>query len=165
MRAIIAVLIITLCVHCAFAQEPAKSPDSERIVSPEELRDATRPRILPLRILGYPHRAITDGMEKGLIKFEKNRMRERLRSWNEKLARLGIAGLFGGLGEGTGFGGGASYTIRPSSYQSLRFLGRATIRHYEEADFKWTINPPGTEISFESSYQWRPRENFYGLGQ
>ena len=41
---------------------------------------------------------------KGLIKVEKDHLRERLRLWTEHLRDIGVTGLFGGIGEQTGFG-------------------------------------------------------------
>lgn len=145
---------------------PAVPPtDGERIVTLEEVRDAgSPPGLLPIRIVSYPHRFITRGMEKGLVKVEKNHLRERLRLWTDRLRALGVEGLFGGLGEQTGFGGGGSYTVSQSGLQRLTFLGRGTLARYQEFDIKWTTSPPKTEFTFEASYQWRPNENFYGLG-
>ncbi|MDA2923186.1 BamA/TamA family outer membrane protein [Acidobacteria bacterium AH-259-L09] len=136
-----------------------------RIVTPEEVKKATRPAaLLPLRIVSYPHRFITSGMEKGLISFEKHHMRQRMRLWTENLRRHGIEILFGGLGEGAGFGSGATYTLHTGEQQTLQFLGRASFKDYQEFDAQWTSAIGWSKLVLEASYQWRPQENFYGLG-
>src|SRR5215510_6258536 len=159
-----------LCGFCAFlwlvplasAQE---DPSAERIVTPDEVEDTLRsPARIPIKVISYPHRAITRGMEKGLINVEKDHLRERLRLWTEHLRDMGMAGLFGGLGEQTGFGGGASYTLGRSGPQRLTFLARGTFAHYQEFDTRWTASSPKAEFTLAGSYQWRPKENFYGLG-
>jgi hypothetical protein len=104
-------------------------------------------------------------MEKGLIKAEQEHLRERLRLWQERMRELGIEPLFGGMGEQTGFGGGLGYKIFRSNWQNTTVLGRATFAHYQEFDIRWAATPPKTDITLAASYQWRPQENFYGLGQ
>jgi len=153
--------IIVLLVSAPFAS----AQDSERIVTAEEVDDALRsPARIPIRIISYPHRAITRGMEKGLIKVERDHLRERLRLYTERLRDMGITGLFGGLGEQTGFGGGATYTIGRTGPHRLTFLGRGTFAHYQEFDARYTASSEKAEFILAGSYQWRPKENFYGLG-
>jgi hypothetical protein len=162
------VSIVAAClIHLtsAYPQETPTPAEDERIVTPEEVEDAVRsPVRLPLRIISYPHRAISRGMEKGLIKVEKDHLRERLRLWTDHLREIGVTGLFGGMGEQTGFGGGATYTIGRSGPQKVIFLGRATLAHYQELDARWTASSPKVNFDLAGSYQWRPKENFYGLG-
>jgi len=38
------------------------------------------------------------------------------------------------------------------------------LARYQEHDIQWVIKPPKTEFMLEMSHQWRPKENFYGLG-
>src|SRR5262245_13536379 len=84
------------CLTRAGAQEVPQSTD--RIVTPEEVQEAERsPARVPIRIISYPHRAITGGMEKGLIKVEDNHLRERLRLWSERLREIGVTPLLGGM--------------------------------------------------------------------
>src|SRR5262245_51211605 len=160
------------CGFCAFlwlipiasAQENPPA-EAARIATPDEVEDALRsPARMPLKVISYPHRAITGAMEKGLIKVEKDHLRERLRLWTDHLRDKGITWLFGGLGEQTGFGGGATYTVGRSGPQHLTFLARATFAHYQEFDTRWTASSPKVEFLLAGSYQWRPKENFYGLG-
>ena len=116
-------IVCTFGLPLAWSQTPASpaagpptAPGSEeRIVTLEEVQEATRtpPEFLPLRIISYPHRTVTGAMEKGLIKVEKNHLRERLRGTRGHLHAIGVEGFFGGLGEQTGFGVGARYTVRP----------------------------------------------------
>ena len=80
-------IVCTFGLPLAWSQTPASpaagpptAPGSEeRIVTLEEVQEATRtpPEFLPLRIISYPHRTVTGAMEKGLIKVEKNHLRER----------------------------------------------------------------------------------------
>lgn len=143
----------------------ASAQELERIITPEEVREAERPPgFFPIRVISYPHRFVTRGMEKGLIKAERGHFRERLRLWTDRLRELGIGTLFGGMGEQTGFGGGASYTVRPADWQGLTFLARGTLARYQEFDVQWRAAPAKTGFTIEASHQWRPKENFYGLG-
>jgi hypothetical protein len=103
-------------------------------------------------------------MERGLISFERHRMRERLDLWMEQLRQHGIQARFGGSGEGAGFGGGGTYTFQAGEANRLQFLGLATFKSYEEFGIQWTSSTPAGTWIAESSYQWRPQENFYGLG-
>ncbi|MFQ5739912.1 MAG: BamA/TamA family outer membrane protein [Acidobacteriota bacterium] len=136
-----------------------------RIVTLEEVARAAHPGpLLPLRILSYPFRLVTSGIEKGLISFEKHRLRERFSLWRERLADWGVTPLIGGLGEGTGFGGGVLYTLRPNDRDTLQARARASFQGYQELDLQWTRPTPRGRFVFEGSRQWRPRENFYGLG-
>src|SRR5262245_44984473 len=88
-------LLVVLCgLTVCWAQEiPTVEPsDTERIITPEEVEEALDKNraILPIRIISYPHRAITRGMEKGLITVEKKHLRERMRFWTDRLHDLGI---------------------------------------------------------------------------
>jgi hypothetical protein len=103
-------------------------------------------------------------MEKGLVSFEENYMRQRLRLWQEKIHDWGFTPLFGGLGEGTGFGGGTIYTLPFGESRKLQLLGNLTFRGYQEYDIQWSSAISRSDLVLESSYQWRPQENFYGLG-
>ena len=144
--------------------DAAQGSVEERIVTPQEVQEAlSSPVRAPLRVISYPFRVITHGMEKGLVKAESSHFRERMRLWTDRLRELGITPLVGGMGEQTGFGGGASYTIG-SKPQKLTFLARGTFAHYQEFDVRWTASSARTEVNVAASYQWRPNENFYGLG-
>ena len=171
---------LLLCLACAggpfvSAQEPlpeaqhpapvAPADSGDRVVTPEEVRKQTNAGGVPFfRALSWPGRKVASGMEKGLIRFERHHLREKLRMWQEDLRRRGIEGSFGGAGEQTGLGVGGSHTARFSEKQALRFLGRITSLNYQEFDVRWQAALPASELSFEGSYQWRPQENFYGIG-
>ncbi len=162
----------TLCAGSllnVWAQQPQAPSDASseqgRIITEQEVKEATSPASLaPLRVISWPHRYVTSKMETGLISFEKHRMRERFRLLTEYLRRRGVAVLFGGVGEGTGFGAGGSYTMRTGQQPTLRFLGRSTFKSYQEFDALWSFPLPRQRLEIEASYQWRPQENFYGLG-
>jgi hypothetical protein len=147
-------------------QEKQHSSQGGRIVTEAEVHRAEHPAAsVPLRYAFFPFHLFNSGMESGLISFEKHNMRERLDYYTEYLRRRGVAVLIGGLGEGTGIGLGASYTVKTGGSSDLRILGRASFsRAYEELDVRWT-NPVGkARFALEGSYQWRPQENFYGFG-
>jgi hypothetical protein len=136
----------------------------ERIVTPDEVRDATRPpAFFVLRVLSSPLRLMASGMEKGLIKYESTYQRQRTDLWLAQLKKRGIVPYFGGMGEGTGFGGGAGFAFGGKRTR-LDIVGRMTTSKYQEFDTAWTTNVGMSRFVLEGSYQWRPRENFYGTG-
>lgn len=144
--------------------QPSTAPE-ERIVTPEEVERAIHPPVLlPLRIIAYPHRLITSGMEKGLISFERNRLLPKFQLWSEEMRRRGVNTLFGGLGEGAGFGAGGAYQLGFGGRRPLQLLGRASFKGYQEFDIQWVQPLEKSELVLEASYQWRPQENLYGLG-
>jgi hypothetical protein len=145
----------------------AESPDYEedRIVTREEIQAATKAGgYAPFRIVAYPFRQLTIGMNKGMVQFEENYMRQKMTMWQERIREWGFTPLFGGLGEGSGFGGGAIYTLRPAEKVQLPILANATFRGYQEYDVQVRNSVGRSEFVLEGSYQWRPQENFYGLG-
>jgi hypothetical protein len=147
---------------------PSKKPsefEQGRIVTREEIQEATRARgYLPFRIIAYPFRQLTIGMNKGLTSFEENYMRQKMTMWQQRIREWGFTPLFGGLGEGAGFGGGAIYTLSPAEQSEIPILARATFRGYQEYDVQWRNSVGRNDFVLETSYQWRPQENFYGLG-
>jgi hypothetical protein len=103
-------------------------------------------------------------MERGLISFERHRIRERVAAFQQKLRARGIEPKFGGSGEGAGIGGGVSFTIRTGETHSAKLLALLTVKRYQEIALNWAWDTPGGRFLAEGSYQWRPEENFYGLG-
>ncbi len=120
--------------------------------------------MLPLRIISYPHRAISSGMESGLITVEKKYLRQRWQRYLDSLRRRGIVPVFGGTGEGTGLGGGLTYLAGQERSTQFRMDLNITTLNYEEATLSFAQALGPTKFYLEGSYQWRPRENFYGLG-
>ncbi len=168
---IAALLLSTLTIPAVatsveLQEQTEATSQQERIVTKEEVRGVTHPTASwPLRVVFYPFHLVNAGMESGLIKFEKHRMRERLNYWTETLRQHGISAMIGGLGEGTGIGLGGTYTLRTGGQSDLRFLGRGSFtKGYQEFDIRWTAPVSKFNIVLETSYQWRPEENFYGLG-
>lgn len=142
-----------------------QAPGDGRVATQEEIRKAVAPApFLPLRIICYPWQALMAETEKGLITFEKKRLREKMQRATEYLRERGVDAGFGGAGEGTSIGGMGSYTYRFSDQQSLQFIGRATFKHYQEFGTLYSYRLPRAKLELETSYQWRPQENFYGLG-
>ena len=167
MAALAACILSAVSNKSFFAQErPSKEEiPQNRIVTVEEIREATSPGLIkPLSIISYPHRFISSGMEKGLIAFEQHKIRERFQSFTEMLRSRGVEGKFGGSGEGSGFGGGIALTFNPGKIQELRFLGLMTFKRYQEFGVQWSRELPASKFIIEASHQWRPQENFYGLG-
>ncbi len=153
------VLGVTHLVAVAF---PAQE---DRIATPDEVERAMHPpAFFLLRAVSVPPRLLAAGMEKGLIKYEATYQRQRTALWLQALRNRGIALYFGGVGEGTGFGGGAGYTVG-GKRTSLSLVGRLTTAKYQEFDVAWTSSMGLSRLIVEGSYQWRPRENFYGIGQ
>jgi len=103
-------------------------------------------------------------MERGFIAFERHRVRERMNLWTEELRHHGVEVRLGGSGEGAGFGGGGTYTYRAGKSNRLQFLGLETTKDYQEFGIQWRSATPAGSVIAESSYQWRPDENFYGIG-
>jgi len=165
------VLILKIFSPAGFAAQsqappPGSADEGERIVTPEEVRSATHPAATaPLKVIFYPFHLVNSGLESGLIRFEKHRIRERMNLWTAYLRDRGITTLFGGLGEGTGVGLGGTYTRSTGERSALRFLGRVSFtRGYQEFDGQWSTATRQARLVMEGSYQWRPQENFYGLG-
>jgi hypothetical protein len=137
----------------------------ERIVTPEEVKKATQPAwLLPLRIISYPHHAISSGMEHGLIAVEKRYLRERWQRYLDTLRRHGIVPVFGGTGEGTGLGGGLTFLAGQEKPSQFHMDLNITTSNYEECSLSYGQALGPTKFFLEGSYQWRPQENFYGLG-
>lgn len=137
----------------------------ERIVTQEEVKKAAQPGwLLPLHIISYPHHLISSGMERGLISVEKHRLRERWQIYLDALRRRGILPVFGGTGEGTGFGGGLTYLAGAEKKSQFRMDLNITTTNYEEFDLSVAEVLGPSKLYLEGSYQWRPQENFYGLG-
>ncbi len=137
----------------------------ERIVTPDEVKKAAQPGwMVPLHIISYPHQIITSGMEHGLISVEQHRLRERWQMYLASLRAHGILPIFGGTGEGTGFGGGFTFLAGQEKRIQFRTNLIITTTNYEELDLSWAKSLGPTRFLLEGSYQWRPQENFYGLG-
>jgi len=139
--------------------------EEARIRTPEEIRENTRrPLLVPVEVASWPFHKLSSGMERGFIAFERHRIRERMNLWTEELRHHGVQARFGGSGEGSGFGGGGTYTLHAGKANSLQFLGLATFKAYQEFGIQWQSTTPAGSVIAESSYQWRSDENFYGLG-
>jgi hypothetical protein len=139
--------------------------EGSRITTPEEIREKTRPPLLaPVEVLSWPFHKLSSGAERGFIAFESHKIRERASLWTEELRRHGVEARFGGSGEGAGFGGGGTYTINAGKSNRLQLLGLETFKNYQEVGIQWMSATPAGSVIAESSYQWRPDENFYGLG-
>jgi hypothetical protein len=145
----------------------------DRIVTPEEISAASRPKGSgPFLVLGWPFGKLFNGMEKGLIAFEQNKIRQKLYDWQRKLSAAGFRPLFGGMGEGSGMGLGTVYqfppTIEPQpDITALQLLGRISfLTGYQEFAANFLSVPIAkTNLVLLANYQWRPNEPYYGYGQ
>lgn len=152
-----------VCLAFLLCSQPAEQQG--RIASSEEVREAVRPTaVAPLRVLSWPYRQTTKGMEDGLIAVEKHKLREKLQDKMFWLRQKGITPKIGGSGEGSGFGGGVQYDVPLGEWQNLQFLGLITFKNYQEGGIQWSARIPKNDAFLESSYQWRPQENYYGQG-
>jgi hypothetical protein len=139
-----------------------------RIVSPEEVEERSVPSgAKPLWVLGWPCRALFGSMEKGLVKFERGRVREKIYDFQRKLAANGFRPLFGGLGEGSGIGVGTIYDLPHRVENAFHAMGRfAFLTGYQEFSANYDFEPlAGMSFNLVGDYQWRPDEPYYGEGQ
>jgi hypothetical protein len=145
----------------------------DRITTPEAVAAAMRPKGSgPWLVLGWPFGKLFSGMEKGLISFEKNKIREKIFDFQQKLGAAGFRPLFGGMGEGSGMGFGTVYQIPPAiepapNATALQLLGRiAPLSGYQEFAVNFLSAPVReSNLIFYTNYQWRPNEPYYGYGQ
>jgi len=158
----------------AFAEETKKreaAPDPwyvDRIVTPAEVDALAKPpRTKPFLVLGWPVQKLFDQMEKGLIKFERGKIREKVFDFQRKLSATGFRPLFGGLGEGSGIGFGTVYEYPPLEETGLRLLGRMSpLSGYQEFAANFQAEAPlESSVVVFSNYQWRPDERYYGFGR
>jgi hypothetical protein len=154
-------------------QAAQTSAFDQRIVTPETLQAGSKPgSTAPWRVIGWPCGKIMNGMESGLIAFEKHKLRERFYDLQHKLGTWGFRPLFGGLGEGSGMGLGTVWQ-QPDFYDpavhetAVQLLGRiAFLSGYQEFGANFHTSPfPESRFVFLANYQWRPYEPFYGFGQ
>jgi hypothetical protein len=151
-------------------REPETCPSSYegRIVTREEVKAGSVPgSAQPLWILGWPCRAIYGGMEKGLVKFEKGKVREKIYDFQRKLAAAGFRPLFGGLGEGSGIGVGTIYDYPHRPEKAFHAMARLSfLSGYQQFSANYDSTPlPGATLNLVADYQWRPTEPYYGFGQ
>ena len=160
-------LISVLLSAAGLAQVPGSGPLAQqpRVATSQEVAEAARPAaLLPLRFFFYPYSRVMRGMERGLVAFEQHKIRERAADWQANLLRRGGALRFGGSGEGSGIGGGLDWTIRTGSNHGFGLLANVTAKWYQEFGVNWGVSSAHARLVLESSYQWRPQENFYGIG-
>ena len=117
------VLPLLLCATLpAYAQSGADgdvesvqpASGKERIVTPEEVQAATSSGgTTTLAVIGWPYRQLMRGMRSGLVTFEKHKIQQKISAFQAGLNARGIGLLYGGLGEGSGFGFGMTQEIPP----------------------------------------------------
>ena len=118
-------------------------------------------------------------MNAGLVSFERHLILQKISEFQARLNARGIGLLYGGLGEGSGFGLGVAQEIPPrpepqaSDYLrddrivGLRLMARMSpLSGYQELSASFETSPlPRSSFIVHTDYQWRPNEQFYGLGQ
>ena len=167
----LSLLLLGLAPHGARAQPDetcAASYYQGRIVTEDEVNSGSVPgSAKPLWVLGWPCRAIFGGMEKGLVKFEKGKVREKIYDFQQRLAAAGFRPLFGGLGEGSGIGVGTIYDYPHRPEKAFHLMGRMSfLSGYQQFSANHDSSPlPGSTLNVVADYQWRPNEPYYGLGQ
>ena len=168
-------------VETAAENQTDEPADSEaRIVTPAEVAEATSSAgTKTLGIIGWPVHQLLRGMNSGLIAFEKHKIQQKISEFQTSLNARGIGLLYGGLGEGSGFGLGIAKEIPPrpgaqaTDYlKEERIVGtRLTARMsplsgYQELAASFETSPfAGSSVIVHTDYQWRPFEQFYGFGQ
>ncbi len=163
-RGSVAYLAFVAQLLCASALGLQGQSD-DRIATPGEIRNAVKPSSLTLlRAVSYPHRRITGEMERGLVAFQRGRVRERLYLMLDRWRKRGVIPKFGGMGEGSGFGGGLIYQFHPAEKHTIQTMALVTLSRYQELEASWSSVLPASRLYLEASYQWRPRENYYGQG-
>lgn len=139
----------------------------ERIVTPAEVEAAARPGVArPFLVIAWPYRQVLSGIHAGLLAIEKHKLHLRALDLMRRLEDRGIRPVFGGLGEGAGFGAGIVYDAPPRSEQGLQLMARLSVTGYQELAARLETAPvPRSSLVLQTDYQWRPAEPFYGLGQ
>ena len=145
----------------------------------EEVEDATSSAgTRTLKVIGWPVRKLLQGMDSGLVAFERNNIQQKISEFQAGLNARGIGLLYGGLGQGSGFGLGITKELPPRPDARARdYLGdegvlglRLTARwsplsNYQELSASFETSPfARSSLIFHTDYQWRPDEQFYGLG-
>ena len=176
--ALLAVLsCLSGAVSGAYAQDidqtAERQPPSaeERIVTLEEVEDATSVcGTSTLKVIGWPIRKLLQGMDTGLVAFERHNIQQKISEFQAGLNARGIGLLYGGLGQGSGFGLGITQEFPPRPDARARdYLGdervvglRLTARmspltNYQElsASFETSLFARSSLI-VHTDYQWRP---------
>jgi len=123
---------------------------------------------LPARIALAPFRALAPKVDRGLTLVEDTNLVERIQII---LNNPYIRPLFGGLGDGFGFGGGVylSSANRLSNNVNLFASAHLTSTEYMETTFGVRADPTGGAHRIFSAdgvarYRLRPQEDFFGIG-
>ncbi len=123
---------------------------------------------LPARIVLAPFRALAPKADRGMTYVETSNVLERLRII---LSNPHIQPLFGGLGDGTGFGGGVYLSTAESlsKHANVFFSSHFTTRQYLLTQWGARTDPTGGamrvfSLDLAARYHLRPEEGFFGLG-
>jgi hypothetical protein len=119
------------------------------------------------RVILAPFRKLAPKIDRGLTQLESNRLLDRAR---EIFDHPHIRPLFGGLGDGSGFGLGVEVaTARPESNFRLFSSAHVTFRRYLLTTAGFTSDPTGGkreryQFDVIARYQLRPQDDFFGSG-
>ncbi len=177
---------LCLAAPWAYAQDSTDQssetgqPAEERIVTREEVEAATTSAgTSTLKVIGWPIHQLLRGMNSGLVSFERHNIQQKISEFQARLNARGIWLMYGGLGQGSGFGLGITQEIPPRPDARARdYLGdervvglKLTARispltNYQELSASFETSPfLRSSLIVHTDYQWRPDEQFYGLGQ
>jgi len=142
--------------------------ERRRIVEPRRRSVLSSIGLFPIRVLHFPFQMVGKGMEKGLILSEKHYAIQRLNYSMLRLSQKGIYPRYGGMGDGTGFGGGVIFK-RPLVENRLDWeLGiLASIKGYQLYGLKFIVPKVGTDkLKFGVGFDYNSltEEEFFGLG-
>lgn len=145
-------------------QSSEQSPDQRRVIDLPKGKDQTS---FLGRIFQAPFRAVAPKADRGLTTFEERRLLDRIKAIFDNPH---YRPLFGGLGDGSGFGGGVELaTDRSDANFRLLTSLHVTLHKYLITTFGFTADPTGSkreryQVDVIGRYQVRPQEDFYGIG-
>ena len=142
-----------------------QTPGGRRIVDPSKFPPKQN---AVARVLLAPFRVLGPRLNQGLTAIEERNALERVRII---LSNPYIHPLFGSLGDGSGFGGGAAFSTADSLSKNYQAFGNfhGTLKQYLEVSGGLRADPTaGNYESFSlelaARYRRRPEEDFWGLG-
>ena len=146
----------------------SSTPWEEKAKLKEESTAETVALAVP-RAIAWPFEQVGHGMEKGLLYVEDNQVLKLLKEFQRGMVEDGIFPLFGGLGDGAGFGGGVLLRrpggADPPRWVSLRLSASVrNFHHHELAFFDRSIAGP-VGVNLRAAYIYMPQQDFYGLGR
>lgn len=156
----------------AFADQDARqTPKTEPNTDPQNQQPNNQQRVIDIPKKQDQDAGNKGGLssriDRGLTKFEESRMIERVRAI---FGNPYIHPLFGGLGDGSGFGVGVELAsgTKESNFRLVSTI-HGTFKGYFLGTAGFTSDPTGGkreryQFDVIGRYQLRPQEDFYGFG-